>query len=312
MGSVSIIICTRNRADSLRDTLASIGRCAVPPGLAADLVVVDNGSSDDTAAVVRGAGLTNLPVRYLLEPAPGQVQARNTGLRATAASDIVLFTDDDVRVPSDWLAGMCAPIFEGRADAVTGGVHFPPDYETFFAVEPFRSRRGWFAATDDFDPERPHLIVGANMALGRRVVAAIGEFDPELGPGALGFFDDTLYSWRLMRAGFRLAAALGVSVEHHFDRARLTRPAILSLARRMGASEGYVAYHWDGKEVPRRPFRVWRAWVLLLAERLRAPWVWWGKTVPEGEMGRVGALAFWRELQRCHGMPRKYPRPPSA
>ena len=304
MSSVSIIICTRDRAESLRETLASIGRCAVPPDLAAELVVVDNGSTDGTAAIVRAAGLTNLPVRYLLEPAPGQVQARNAGLRATA-SDVVLFTDDDVRVPVDWLAGMCRPILEGRADAMTGAVHFAPHYEALLTQEPFASRRGWFASTEDIDPARPNRMVGANMAFSRRLFAAIGEFDPELGPGALGFFDETIYTWRLLRAGFRLEAALGVSVEHHFDHDRLTRRTLLSMARRMGESEGFIVYHWQGGEA--RPFRVWRAWALLLAERLRAPWTLWAKAAPARELDRVKTLAFWRQLRRYDGAPRKYP-----
>ncbi len=309
---VSVVICTRDRAESLRETLASIGRLTVPPGMAAELVVVDNGSTDGTAAVVHGAGLINLPVRHVVEPAAGLSRARNAALRATAAADVVLFTDDDVRVPPDWLAGMCGPILAGRADAVAGGVHFTPEYETLLAREPFRSRRGWFASTDDWDPGQTALIVGANMALGRRVIAGVGEFDPELGAGALGFGEESVYTWRLRQAGFRLVSALDVSVEHHFDRGRLTRATLLSMARRMGASQAWIEYHWAGGAALRRPFRVWRAWALWWAERLRAPWTWWGEAVSTRELERVEALAFWRQSRRFVGVPRKYPAKPSA
>jgi glycosyltransferase involved in cell wall biosynthesis len=304
MSSVSIIICTRDRAESLRETLASIGRCAVPPDMTSEVVVVDNGSTDNTEAVVRSAGLTNMPVRYLLESKPGQVQARNAGLRGTA-SDVILFTDDDVRVPVDWLEGMCRPILEGRADALAGMVHFPPHYDALLTQEPFASRRAWFASTEDIDPVRPARMVGANMAFSRRVAEVVGEFDPELGPGALGFYDETIYVWRLKRAGFRLEAVPSVSVEHHFDRDRLTRRTLLSMARRMGESEGFIHYHWHGGEA--RPLRVWRAWALLVAERLRAPWNLWAKAASARELERVKQLAFWRQLQRCDGVPRKYP-----
>jgi glycosyltransferase involved in cell wall biosynthesis len=304
MSSVSIIICTRDRAESLRETLAAIGQCAVPPDLKAELLVVDNGSKDETAAVVRAAGLTNLPVRYLLESAPGKGRAYNAGLRATV-SDVLLFTDDDVRVPVDWIPGMSRPILEGRADALAGAVHFPPHYEALLAEEPFASRRGWFASTEDLDPARPDRMVGANMAFSRRLYTVVGEFDPELGPGALGFYDETIYTWRLLRAGFRLKAELGVSVEHHFDRDRLTRPTLLKMARRMGESEAFIEYHWQGGEA--RPLRVWRAWALLLADRLRAPWALLGKAAPPWELDRVKTLAYWRQLQRYSGSPRKYP-----
>ena len=305
MSSVSIIICTRDRAESLRETLASIGLCAVPPDMTSEVVVVDNGSTDNTAAVVHAAGLTNMPVRYLLESTPGQVRARNAGLRATKASDVILFTDDDVRVPVDWLEGMCRPILEGRTDALAGMVHFPPHYEPLLAREPFASRRAWFASTEDIDHARPARMVGANMAFSRRLVDVVGEFDPELGPGALGFYDETIYVWRLKRAGFRLEAAPDVSVEHHFDRDRLTRRTLLSMAKRMGESEGFIHYHWHGGNP--RPLRVWRAWALLLAERLRAPWTLRSEAASARELERVKQLAFWRQLQRCDGAPRKYP-----
>ncbi len=65
----SMLICTRNRAGSLRDTLSSLRRLRVPEGLCVELVVVDNGSSDGTKEVVDsmhfrggGANLQNVPL----------------------------------------------------------------------------------------------------------------------------------------------------------------------------------------------------------------------------------------------------------
>jgi glycosyltransferase involved in cell wall biosynthesis len=48
---VSIVVCTRNRADALSKTLRAISRLVVPPGIAVELLVVDNGSTDDTQSV---------------------------------------------------------------------------------------------------------------------------------------------------------------------------------------------------------------------------------------------------------------------
>jgi GT2 family glycosyltransferase len=214
-----------------------------------------------------------------------------------------------VRVPVDWLEGMCRRILEGRADALAGMVHFPPHYETLLKQEPFASRRAWFASTEDIDPAAPVRMVGANMAFSRRLAEVVGEFDPELGPGALGFYDETIYVWRLKRAGFRLQAVPSVSVEHHFDRDRLTRRTLLSMARRMGESEGFIHYHWHGGKA--QPVRVWRARALLLAERLRAPWTIWSKSASAQELERVKQLAFWQQLERCDGTPRKYPAAPT-
>src|SRR6478752_3643594 len=126
--TVSIIICTRNRADSLKFTLESIGRMTVPIEWNAELLVVDNGSTDHTSTVVSEARLNNVTLRYLSEPTPGQCHARNAGLRA-AAGKVILFTDDDIRVPSNWVAAMCGPILSGEADAVAGAVVFPAEYD---------------------------------------------------------------------------------------------------------------------------------------------------------------------------------------
>ena len=306
--SVAIILCTRDRAESLRETLAAIGTCAVPPDVSAELIVVDNGSSDGTAATVRDARLPNLTVRYVLETPPGQVRARNAGLRA-AAADAILFTDDDVRPPRDWIDGMCRPILTGQADAVAGWVHFPPQYEALLSREPFRSRRGWFASTEDVDSAAPGRLVGANMAFSRRVVEAIGEFDPELGPGALGFFDDSLWSWRLMEAGFRIVgAAPGVSVEHHFDRSRLTRATLLAMAERMGKSAAWVDYHWEDGEARVPAGKRWRARWLLAIYRALTPWRAWQEAAPAWELQRVQTRAYLEGLDSFDGQARKYKR----
>ena len=311
--TVAIILCTRDRAESLRETLASIGRCAIPADLTAELLVVDNGSTDGTADVVRETRLSNgLPIRHVQEPHPGQVHARNAGLRASRA-DAILFTDDDVRLPLNWIDGMCRPILSGAADAVAGWVHFTPTYETLFTRAPLDRLRGWFASTDDIDPRAPGRLVGANMAFSRRVVKTVGEFDPELGPGALGFFDDSLWSWRITEAGFRtVAAAPEISVEHHFDHSRLTRRTLLNLAERMGRSSAWVDYHWSESAARVPASTRWRTNVLLPFYRLLTPWRVLQEMAPFWELQRVQNRAYLNELNGFVGQPRKYRRAPAG
>jgi glycosyltransferase involved in cell wall biosynthesis len=310
--TVSIIICTRDHADSLRETLASIGRCVVPPDIAAELLVVDNGSTDHTAQVVRETKLASLPVRYVQEPTPGQTRARNAGLDASRA-DMVLFTDDDVRVPVNWIEGMCRPIFSGAGDAVIGRVRFPAHYRPRLEREPFRSKGGWFASNETGgDLSESKNMVGANMAFSRRVIETLGGFDLELGPGALGFYDDSLFSWRLTAAGLRMVPAPDISVEHHFDLSRLTRRTILGIAERMGQSEAWVSHHWHHDPTEADPAQERRARLLLLLERLLKPWVFFTGHVPLTEIQRVQTLAYWRQYARLAGTPRKYPAPSLA
>jgi glycosyltransferase involved in cell wall biosynthesis len=298
---ISIIICTRNRAESLRQTLRSLAACAVPADLTAELLVIDNGSTDGTREIVSGAKVPRLSLRYVAEPRPGQCHARNSGL-AHSAGDVILFTDDDVRPPVDWIEGMCRPILNGEADAVAGGVVFPPGLRMPGDGDP-----GWMASTEAIDPVCPNRFVGANMAFHSRVLDRVPAFDVELGPGALGFTDETLFSWQLAEAGYRIAGRLDVPVEHHFDPSRLSREALLATAAGMGRSEAYVDYHWAHNERPDGLILKLRARAGLFARRLlrwqncyrRQCVMWW-------ELKRVRATAYLAHLAHERKRPRNY------
>ena len=97
----SVVIATYNRAAELRDTLNSLA--ALQPDGPWEVVVVDNNSSDDTATVHHG-GRKGFPVplRYVHEAVQGRSAALNTGIRH-ASGEIIVTTDDDVRVEPDWL-----------------------------------------------------------------------------------------------------------------------------------------------------------------------------------------------------------------
>ncbi len=245
MTRVSIIICTRNRASSLARTLDALGRVTIPANMTGEILVVDNASTDDTAAIVAGAqGDPRMPVRYLREPCGGQSYARNTGL-AAANGNIIVFTDDDVIPAADWLVKLCFPISSGEADAVTGRIRLAPHLEHSWMTD---YHRAWLASTDSLDPKDPSRMIGANMAFSRAVLAKVPAFDPELGPGAIGFGDDTLFSLQLRQAGYRIAAALNAEVEHHFDERRLANSQWLENARKMGRTDAYLSYHWENAD----------------------------------------------------------------
>lgn len=240
---VSIIICTRNRCRSLDETLSSLLRCHPPQNFACELLVVDNGSSDETRQVVDARSSGWLKVDWIPEPRIGQCYARNTGLKR-ARGDVVLFTDDDVVVPEDWILRMPRAILEGKADAVAGGVDLDGPCQTAIEKLGLRPFAGWWASTEQLDPHQPERMVGANMAFSRSVAERIGGFDTNLGPGALGFADETLFSYQVVGEGFRLVAHLDTPVVHRFDLQRLTRASILESARSMGRSRAYLFHHW--------------------------------------------------------------------
>ena len=95
--AVSILICTYNRARLLRETLFAIQSMRIPDDCVADILVVDNNSTDNTQAVVAESSARGpLPVMYLREERQGKSFALNFGL-SRATGDVVALTDDDAR-----------------------------------------------------------------------------------------------------------------------------------------------------------------------------------------------------------------------
>jgi glycosyltransferase involved in cell wall biosynthesis len=240
---VSVVIATRDRAASLRETLRSLAAVHVPADLPTEVVVIDNGSTDETGDVVtdfaRGVAMN---VVYVVEPRPGKCRALNVGLER-AAGDVFVFSDDDIRFPPDWIEGMSRPILEGRADTVQGGVRWAPAnlssrYATSFVASVVTSTAHKTAE------ELETGLIGANMAISRRAYARVGAFDEELGPSELGAGEETLLGWQLIGSGSRHLVALDVSVEHHFETTRITRRWLLESADKKGRSLGYIDFHW--------------------------------------------------------------------
>lgn len=239
----------------LAQTLQALQRVAVPSDMSAELVLVDNGSTDGTAEMVREYQWRQGTVRVVVEPRPGKGYAYNRGLEV-AAGHVLLLTDDDVRPPDDWLAMMCAPICSGRAEMVAGGVRIAPSLLRNWMTPALRAR---LSSTELLDATHPAWVVAANLAFSREVLSRVPGFDPELGPGALGFEDEVLFSWQVREAGFRIVGMFDSPVDHCFDVRRLERASLARYMRAHGRSKAYVEYHWQHVEVARPRIRWWLA-----------------------------------------------------
>jgi GT2 family glycosyltransferase len=298
----SIIICTCNRAEHLQQTMDAIRRAELPPDILAEVLVVDNASTDNTHAVVESGKATKMPVRYVFEPRRGKGHAYNTGM-AEARGEVFIFTDDDVRPMPRWIEGMCRPILDGQADGVQGGVRIP-----------LHLRRPWMKklhlellASTEFVEDEVSYLVGANMAFSRKVLERVPGFDPELGPGALGFLDESLFSMQLKVAGYRLVFAPDAAVEHHFDAARLTSWSFRDRAYRDGQSRAYVAHHWEHETLQDARSEARRLKLALARHYLRHPLALRSSAVmDQGEFWLYVNLGFWRQMTIEQGRPRRY------
>src|SRR5581483_10266688 len=99
---ISVVICTYNRAASLRRTLETFCSISAPPGIQWELLLMDNNSKDDTREICRQFE-SKLPLRYIFVLEQGKSNALN---RSTleAKSDLILYTDDDIDVDPNWMA----------------------------------------------------------------------------------------------------------------------------------------------------------------------------------------------------------------
>ena len=90
----------------------------------------------------------------------------------------------------------------------------------------------------------PKWIATSNFCIARAALTANLAFDEELGPGASGFCEDTLFYEHLKVLGRRIVSVPEARVEHRFNPKRLERQAVYRMAGSMGKSEAYVDYHW--------------------------------------------------------------------
>lgn len=196
--AVSLIICSRNRPEMLADTVTSILEGDNVP---AEIVIIDQSDAPDPTLPVQEMS-RNSKIRYVWTQSVGSSRGRNEGV-AAAHSDILAFTDDDMRVASAWFSELIgALVANGSRSVVTGQVL--PEVE---------GRPGGFVPSIKID-QVPTMYKGrigrdvlytGNFALYRSALKVVGGFDERLGPGtAFPSAEDNELAFRLLEAGYRI------------------------------------------------------------------------------------------------------------
>lgn len=228
--AIALVVCTRDRAHHLPPALEAYA--ALDAGAAWELVLVDNGSRDETPALLADfARRAAFPVTLVHEPRAGLARARNAGVRATRAP-LLAFTDDDCYPAPDYLARWRAVLADPAVGFGAGRIllHDPDDYPITIRTETERVALppGTFVV--------PGLVQGANVAYRRRVFEAIGGFDPALGPGGLFNFEDLDMATRALAAGFAGGYFPEPVVRHHHR--RRAGPSVDALKRSYDGGRG--------------------------------------------------------------------------
>jgi GT2 family glycosyltransferase len=213
MTKISLVISTRNRASQLRTCLSYVS--AMNTSLAWELIVVDNGSSDNTPHLLRKfARKASFPVTVVTEPVPGLGRAHNRGWKI-AKGEIVAFTDDDCYVLRDFL-DEALKVFTDPKIGYCGGRIKSYDISDYpitineSTVPQVFPPNSYFATTDP--------IQGANMMFRRAALVDIGGFDNCFGPGARFCCEDGDACTRAAFAGWWGAYAPGPIVLHAHGR----------------------------------------------------------------------------------------------
>lgn len=223
----SIVIATYKRAADLRDTLDSLSR--LTPDGPWEVIVVDNNSPDNTREVVEAAAPGfPVPLRYLFEREQGRSPALNAGIRA-AAGEIIVTTDDDVRVPADWLDRAAEGLARLGCDYVGGRV-LPIWGAPRPAWLPNHGGRQWAViALLDYGPQpiefNTRVPLGVNMAFTRSAFARAGLFDPHTGRRAGTLLGQEVREWciRARKAGVRGFYIPEMTLEHIIPADRLNK-----------------------------------------------------------------------------------------
>ncbi len=197
---ISVIVCTRNGAATLRGCLDALSRQTYPDY---EVLVIDDGSTDSTPEIVRDFD----QVRCIRQEHAGLSAARNLGMRR-ATGTLLAYTDDDCLPDEDWLRHV-SRAFQDPHCVAAGGPNLPPRprnrTEACVALAPGAPIHVLLN-----DSEAEHLP-GCNLVIRKTALQAIDGFREEFRTAG----DDVDVCWRLQAAGGKLRYVPGALVWHH-------------------------------------------------------------------------------------------------
>jgi len=204
---ISVVICTYRREESLRLLLLDL---VSQEDIVFEIIVVDQTASHEPETDALFARYSER-IRHLHIAEPNLPNARNEGI-AVARGEVVVFIDDDLRIPSDFLRDLAAhfedPAIEGLAPLVVVAGEEPAGAYT---QQLYRFRGDWRSR----ERIRVRHIIGACMAYRLRLVRNLGGFDALMGrlnPSAAA--EDGEFCGRWLRAGHQLWLAPAVRAVH--------------------------------------------------------------------------------------------------
>ena len=239
--SISVVIATYNRDALLAECLHHLSRQNFKAH--DEVIVVDNGSTDETPRVIADAqDLFSVPLRHLVEPTPGKSNAIATAL-TIASGDVLAFTDDDVDVDPKWMDTIRC-VMSDPGIALAGGPvtprweTTPPNWLRGSVDEYGRlaAPLGLLSYGSESFPLGPRTVLGANLIVRAEVLRKLGGYATHLGKlrGTLLSGEDHELCMRVQNAGFRAVYWPELTVTHWVP------------AERMRARYSMSWFFWSG------------------------------------------------------------------
>jgi O-antigen biosynthesis protein len=225
---VSVVVCSHNGARTIGRTCEGLLELDYPD---VEVIVVDDGSTDETAAIAAGFGFTVIRTEN-----QGLSAARNTGAEA-ATGEYVAYLDDDAWPDAHWLKYLVHTLGQGGFAAVGGPNIAPPDESTVARCVAC-SPGGPIHVL--FDDVRAEHVPGCNLAVRRSVLRGLGGFDPSFRVAG----DDVDLCWRLQENGLEVGFSPAAMVWH---RRRDSIRGYLRQQRGYGRAEALLERKWPEK-----------------------------------------------------------------
>jgi L-malate glycosyltransferase len=284
---LTVLLATRNRARILSDVLVSFCRLETPPS-GWKLVVVDNGSTDETPRIL--ASFTNrLPLYSVSEPKPGKNNALNTGL-GLVEGDLTVLTDDDVFPQVDWLVQMSKVADTQPSYSIFGGPVLPrwqvppPSWIRWVEIGPAFGMNSPSLQDGPLPASQVYDVIGPNMAIRTSIFQSGIRFDSSIGPRGSSYpmGSETELVLRLSRQGHKAWYVQAAKVEHLVRVEQLEKSWVLRRAICLGRGRHRWWQNprlWIGiprhlfRDIPKEILRMAAAWVTFRREaRFRSRW----------------------------------------
>jgi len=254
----SIIIPTLNRADNLRVCLEHISLLRVPRE-GWEVLVIDNGSTDDTGNVVARFKERIPNLSCYLEPRPGLMMGRHLGCEK-AMGEILCYLDDDSFVDQGWLLGI-EKSFSNPDVLLAGGPNLP-EYETepppwidkFWTECKYGRINSWLSLLDFGNDEKmisPFYVFGCNFNIRKKVFIDLEGSHPDCIPKELQRFQgdgETAISMKLQAQGHSALYSPLLSIHHYVPSSRMTLNYFCNRAFYRGVSDSFTQIRLENND----------------------------------------------------------------